>query len=190
MKEKEVRLTSEEIDYLLKGTIHWEDISTRVDGPLRKPIDKAVKKDFGLEGKEGFKATERNSFGSRETGETRGTRGISEPGETRELRNFGDSRGFRETWDAKGAKGIRETNEARGTEEARERPFSSGASRNFLTRTSFDFNEDYKGVDHEQEGIEDLFEEDHPFWTGTKVYIVLSLMGCITLGTWAYFVFA
>lgn len=96
MKEKEVRLTSEEIDYLLKGTIHWEDVSSRVDGTLRKPIDKAPKKDFGLERKEDI-----------------------------------------------------------------EDPFEV-----------------------------DLFEEDHPFWSGTKVYILLSLMGCITLVTWAYFVFA
>lgn len=39
MKEKEVRLTVEEIDYLLKGSIHWDDIELRVEAPLRKPIE-------------------------------------------------------------------------------------------------------------------------------------------------------
>lgn len=39
MKEKEVRLTGEEINYLLKGSIHWDDIEGRVEVPLRKPIE-------------------------------------------------------------------------------------------------------------------------------------------------------
>lgn len=39
MKEKEVRLTVEEIDYLLKGSIHWDDIEPRVEVPFRKPIE-------------------------------------------------------------------------------------------------------------------------------------------------------
>jgi hypothetical protein len=39
MKEKEVYLSREEIDYLLKGSIHWEEIETRVDTPYRKPIE-------------------------------------------------------------------------------------------------------------------------------------------------------
>lgn len=39
MKEKEVRLTVEEIDYLLKGSIHWNDIEPRVEVSLRKPIE-------------------------------------------------------------------------------------------------------------------------------------------------------
>lgn len=38
MKEKEVHLTLEEIDYLIKGSIHWNDIESRVDAPSRKPI--------------------------------------------------------------------------------------------------------------------------------------------------------
>lgn len=39
MKEKEVRLTVEEINYLLKGSILWDDIEPRVEAPLRKPIE-------------------------------------------------------------------------------------------------------------------------------------------------------
>lgn len=38
MKEKQVRLSVEEIDYLLKGSIHWDDIEPRVEVPLGKPI--------------------------------------------------------------------------------------------------------------------------------------------------------
>jgi len=33
-------------------------------------------------------------------------------------------------------------------------------------------------------------EEEELFWSGTKVYVLLSLVGVITLGTWFYFVFA
>jgi hypothetical protein len=38
MKEKEVHLSIDEIDYLLQGSIHWNDIESRVNAPLRKPI--------------------------------------------------------------------------------------------------------------------------------------------------------
>lgn len=44
MKEKEVRLTVEEIDYLLKGSIHWDDIESRVGAPLRKPLEPKYEK--------------------------------------------------------------------------------------------------------------------------------------------------
>lgn len=98
MKEKEIHLTLEEIDYLLKGTVHWEDIAPRATGPLRKPMN------MGAGGKE---------------------------------------------------------------------------AANFAGEANF--AGDMKG---------DFFEEDQPFWSGAKVYIILSLMGCLTLGTWAYFVFA
>jgi hypothetical protein len=39
MKEKEVRLSQEEIDYLLNGSIHWNDIETRVEAPLRRKFE-------------------------------------------------------------------------------------------------------------------------------------------------------
>lgn len=47
MKEKHVRLTVEEIDYLLKGSIHWDDIELRVEVPLRKPIEPRVEVPLG-----------------------------------------------------------------------------------------------------------------------------------------------
>jgi hypothetical protein len=39
MKEKELHLTVDEIDYLLKGMIHWDEIESRVDAQQRKPIE-------------------------------------------------------------------------------------------------------------------------------------------------------
>ncbi|AGA67944.1 hypothetical protein Desdi_0398 [Desulfitobacterium dichloroeliminans LMG P-21439] len=110
MKEKEIRLTPEEIDYLLKGTIDWEDLSARTERPLRRTIDLAVPK---------------NVSGS-----------LSH-----------------EAW-------VRSEQSAR------------------------DDNERDDGNDQDDE-VDQL-----PFWSGTKVYILLSVMGCITLGTWVYFVFA
>lgn len=47
MKEKQVRLTAEEIDYLLKGSILWDDIEPRVEVPLRKPIEPRVEAPTG-----------------------------------------------------------------------------------------------------------------------------------------------
>ncbi len=47
MKEKQVRLTAEEIDYLLKGSILWDDIEPRVEVPLRKPIEPRVEAPSG-----------------------------------------------------------------------------------------------------------------------------------------------
>ncbi|SHN53076.1 hypothetical protein [Desulfitobacterium chlororespirans] len=137
MKEKEIRLTSEEIDYLLKGTIHWEDIASRTAGPLRKSVDPGTKE--------------------------------AESGDYLKKPSFKD---------------IEQTKvPERG-------PFNSeGQGRNFnhneKDRESFNFKEDT-----DEDFAEDFLAEDQPFWSGTKVYIILSLTGCITLGTWAYFVFA
>lgn len=39
MKERKIYLTPEEINYLVKGTIHWEDVKGRVDATPRKPIE-------------------------------------------------------------------------------------------------------------------------------------------------------
>ncbi|MGE4273382.1 MAG: hypothetical protein AB7E31_11000 [Desulfitobacterium sp.] len=109
MKEKEIRLTPEEIDYLLKGTIHWEDLSARSEGPLRSTIDPAVPKDASV-----------------------------------------------------------------------------SLSHEPRVRSKFTAQND------PEPDKNDLDDEGDPtlFWSGTKVYILLSVMGCITLGTWAYFVFA
>lgn len=107
MKKKEIHLTSEEIDYLLKGTIHWEDIARREDTPFRKPMDSAANK--------------------------------------------------------------------------------SHSARGFIANPSSENQEEIISQKYFVE--EKIPQEAQPFWSGAKVYIVLSFMLCITLGTWAYFVF-
>ena len=109
MKEKEVHLTVEEIDYLLKGSIHWDDIEFRVDAPSRKPIE---------------------------------TRKQKSPLEQSELGKFS--------------------------------AFTESERVNHLEPTLGD----------------SLITATKPFLQGNGVYWVLSGVGIITLGTWAYFVFA
>ena len=116
MKEKEIHLTTEEIDYLLKGTIHWEDILKRENAPFRKPMDKSL---------------------------DTAAKTISKP-------------------------------------------------RDFLANPPAEHQEMdiFSDFDYNPADDIDSYEEEQPFWSGAKVYILLSLTGTITLGTWAYFVFA
>ncbi|HHY25635.1 MAG TPA: hypothetical protein GX523_02565 [Desulfitobacterium dehalogenans] len=154
MKEKEIHLTSEEIDYLLKGTIHWEDIASRTAGSWRKPMG------TGSKGSESRDFLRKAPFKDIE-----------------ETKDFGQS-----TIETK----VSERNPF--DEKAFERSFNNQENKHEGFKR--DSNEDKANEDFLGNINEDFFEREQPFWSGTKVYIVLSLMGCITLGTWAYFVFA
>lgn len=139
MKEKEIRLTSEELDYLLKGTIHWEDISSRGEAPLRKPVDAPSKRDDRAE-----------DFRTRIKNQNQG-------------------------WDKDYTKNLK------GHNKDHNKDYS----------IDVEINYDQKFLEEEQSLEENWsFEEARPFWSGSKVYILLTLVGGITLGTWAYFVFA
>lgn len=130
MKEKEIRLTSQEIDYLLKGTIQWDDILSRQQSSLRKPLD------IPNEQEDKWKSWK--------------------PEEPEEYEEPVELKG----WDFR-RKDYQKDNPP-------SKDFPEGDSR-----------------------LQDYEEENElPFLSGTKVYLLLSFTACIVLGTWIYFVFA
>jgi hypothetical protein len=156
MKEKEIKLTAEELDYLLKGTLHWDDIAWRGESSLRKPFEQEFKQgkseDFKGKLRAENPAIEHSSF---------------------DLLDKNSSDTLNHYYHGDNESAVQVSNEA--TPFPRKRVFED----------KWPLDQDIFMDDEEL----DIEEEEETFWSGTKVYILLSLVVCITLGTWAYFVF-
>lgn len=50
--------------------------------------------------------------------------------------------------------------------------------------------EDYSEDNLDYDEIDEILPGEKPVLSGPKVYVLLSMMGCITIGTWLYFVFS
>ena len=146
MKEKEINLTVEELDYLLKGTLHWEDIAWRGATPLRKPLEQQTI--FNLHPKAYPKELKQESQEDQNYHTSSSYAGNSSQEVAMEAAPFPKKRVFEDKWP--------------------------------LDKDIFE--------DDSLDSLEP--EEEELFWSGTKVYVLLSLVGVITLGTWFYFVFA
>lgn len=167
MKEKQVRLTAEEIDYLLKGSIHWDDIERRVEVPLRKSMEPRVEapvrkplEPFAEDSLQALKLDDLKVEGS----------GLEEGLRPRPPRFEDDLK----------RRGPRLEEDLR--------------LREFRFEEDFKLKDDPRLIDSEAKSEDALLPQEgdfaKPLLEGKAVYWVLSGVSFLTLGTWIYFVFA
>lgn len=137
MKIKEIELTPEEIDYLLKGNIHWNDLQEKNEPQVRKPI-KSISlpeisneppkrasssinvhlKRASINTNEPFEVARiKESFPIKEANGIKDIKGIKEIQATKEIR---ETKGIKDIQEAKDIKDIKANKGINKTEEIKE----------------------------------------------------------------------